>query len=124
MLIRFQGIQSTILGKIKNEEYERLYSDDTSINKLLYLNKIYDKYNLSNEDNNPMINILEFELEKTLPKFMKCLNENELKQIFKVLTNLIDSKDVNLRKAVKNLLNEFTNINLVIFKKYTGDKKQ
>ena len=124
MLIRFQGIQSTILGKIKNEEYERLYSDDTSINKLLYLNKIYDKYNLSNEDNNPMINILEFELEKTLPKFMKCLNENELKQIFRVLTNLIDSKDVNLRKAVKNLLNEFTNINLVIFKKYTGDKKQ
>ena len=57
MLIRFQGIQSTILSKVQNEEYEKLYSDDTSINKLKYLNKIYNKYNLSNQENKPMINI-------------------------------------------------------------------
>jgi brefeldin A-inhibited guanine nucleotide-exchange protein len=117
MLIRFQGIQSTILSKIKNDEYEKLYSDDTSINKLMLLNKIYDKYNLFNQENKPMINILQFELEKTLPKFMKCFNVNELKEIFCVLTNLIDSNDVNLRKSVKNLLKEYINLNLVIFNK-------
>ena len=49
MLIRFQGIQLTILSKIKNDEYDKLYSDDTSINKLIYLYKIYDKYNLGNQ---------------------------------------------------------------------------
>ena len=124
MLIRFQGIQSTILSKIQNEEYEKLYSEDTSINKLIYLNKIYDKYNLSNQENKPMINILQFELEKTLPKFMKCLNTKELQQIFSILTNLIDSNDVNLRKATKNLLKEFTNLNLFIFHRYSDKNKK
>ena len=124
MLIRFQGIQSTILSKIQNEEYEKLYSEDTSINKLIYLNKIYDKYNLSNQENKPMINILQFELENTLPKFMKCLDANELQQIFSVLTNLIDSNDVNLRKATKNLLQEFINLNLLEFHKYNDNQKE
>ena len=124
MLIRFQGIQSTILSKIKNNEYEKLYSDDTSINKLIYLNKIYDHYNLCNQENKPMINILQFELEKTLPKFMKCLNINELKEIFSVLCNLIDSNDANLRKAVKNLLKEYIYLNLVVFNKYSDENKQ
>ena len=118
MLIRFQGIQLTILEKIKNEEYEKLYSEDTGINKVILLNKIYDKYSLSTQENKPMISILQFELEKTLPRFMKCLNTDELKQIFSVLTNLIDSSDVGLRKSVKNLLKEFLNLNLVIFNKY------
>ena len=122
MLIRFQGIQLTILSKIKNDEYDKLYSDDTSINKLIYLYKIYDKYNLGNQENKPMINILQFELEKTLPKFMKCLNVNELKEIFSVLSNLIDSNDANLRKATKNLLQEFINLNLIVFNKYNGNK--
>ena len=124
MLIRFQGIQSTILSKVQNEEYEKLYSDDTSINKLIYLNKIYNKYTLGNQENKPMINILQFELEKTLPKFMKCLNTNELKEIFGVLINLIDSNDVNLRKAAKNLLQEFINLNLLVFHKYSDNKKE
>ena len=84
----------------------------------LYLNKIYNKYNLSNQENKPMINILQFELENILPKFMKCLSEDELKQIFEVLINLIDSNDNNLRKATKNLLQEFTKLNLINFKKY------
>ena len=124
MLIRFQGIQLTILEQIKNGNYERLYSDELSIRKLIYLNKIYNKYNLSNQENKPMINILQFELENTLPKFMKCLNTNELQQIFSVLTNLIDSNDVNLRKAAKNLLQEFINLNLLVFQKYNDNKKQ
>ena len=87
------------------------------------MNNIFNKYNLSNQENKPMINILQFELEKTLPKFMKCLNINELKEIFGVLTNLIDSNDVNLRKATKNLLQEFLNLNLVSFNKYSENKK-
>jgi hypothetical protein len=118
MLIRFQGIQLTILNQIKNGDYERLYSDELSIRKLIYLNKIYNKYNLSNQENKPMINILQFELENILPKFMKCLSENELKQIFEVLINLIDSNDTNLRKATKNLLQEFTKLNIISFSKY------
>ena len=118
MLIRFQGIQLTILDQIKNEEYDQLYSDETSIRKLIYLNQIYNKYNLSNQENKPMINILIFELENIMPKFMKCLSEDELKQIFEVLINLIDSNDSNLRKATKNLLNEYTKLNIITFNKY------
>ena len=49
---------------------------------------------------------------------MKCLSENELKQIFEVLINLIDSNDTNLRKATKNLLQEFTKLNIISFSKY------
>ena len=118
MLIRFQGIQLTILDQIKNEEYDQLYSDETSIRKLIYLNQIYNKYNLSNQENKPMINILIFELENIMPKFMKCLSEDELKQIFEVLINLIDSNDSNLRKATKNLLNEYAKLNIITFNKY------
>ena len=118
MLIRFQGIQLTILNQIKNGEYERLYSDELSIRKLINLNKIYNKYNLNNQENKPMINILQFELENILPKFMKCLSEDELKQIFEVLINLIDSNDTNLRKATKNLLQEFTKLNMISFSRY------
>ena len=123
MLIKFQGIQLTILEKIKNGEYEKLYSGESNIRKLIYLNKIYNKYNLNNQENQPMINILQFELENILPKFMKSLSEDELKQIFVVLINLIDSNDSNLRKATKNLLNEFTNLNIISFKKYNKDKE-
>ena len=65
-----------------------------------------------------MINILIFELENIMPKFMKCLSEDELKQIFEVLINLIDSNDSNLRKATKNLLNEYTKLNIITFNKY------
>ena len=118
MLIRFQGIQLTILDQIKNGEYDKLYSDESSIRKLIYLNKIYNKYNLSNQENKPMINILQFELENILPKFMKCLNEDELKQIFEVLINLIDSNDTNLRKSTKSLLQEFTKLNIITFSKF------
>ena len=118
MLIRFQGIQLTILDQIKNGEYDKLYSDESSIRKLIYLNKIYNKYNLSNQENKPMINILQFELENILPKFMKCLSEDELKQIFEVLINLIDSNDTNLRKSTKSLLQEFTKLNIITFNKF------
>ena len=118
MLIRFQGIQLTILNQIKNGDYQKLYNDELNIRKLIYLNKIYNKYNLGNQENKPMINILQFELENILPKFMKCLNEDELKQIFDVLINLIDSNDTNLRKATKNLLQEFTKLNIITFNKY------
>ena len=117
MLIRFQGIQLTILNQIKNGDYQKLYNDELNIRKLIYLNKIYNKYNLGNQENKPMINILQFELENILPKFMKCLNEDELKQIFDVLINLIDSNDTNLRKATKNLLQEFTKLNIITFNK-------
>ena len=118
MLIRFQGIQLTILDQVKNGEYEKLYDNELSIRKLIYLNKIYNKYNLCNQENKPMINILQFELENILPKFMKCLSEDELKEIFQVLINLIDSNDMNLRKATKNLLQEFTKLNMITFNKY------
>ena len=33
------------------------------------------------------------------------------------LINLIDSNDTNLRKATKNLLNEFTKLNIITFNK-------
>ena len=65
-----------------------------------------------------MINILIFKIENIMPKFMKCLSEDELKQIFEVLINLIDSNDSNLRKATKNLLNEYTKLNIITFNKY------
>ena len=51
-------------------------------------------------------------------KIIENSPNDELKQIFSVLTNLIDSSDVGLRKSVKNLLKEFLNLNLVIFNKY------
>ena len=123
MLVRFQGIQSTILNKIKNEEYEKLYSNEISINKFIYLNKIYNKYNLFNQENKPMINILQFELENVLPKFIKCFNIDELKQIFNILINLIDSNDLNLRKAAKNLLQNFVKFNLINFNVFNEQKK-
>ena len=107
---------------IPKDEYEKLYSDDTSINKLIYLNKIYDHYNLCNQENKPMINILQFELEKTLPKFLKCLNVNELKETFTVLNNLIESNDANLRKATKSLLQAYLDLNLIVFNKYNSNQ--
>ena len=122
MLVRIQGIQSTIIDKIKNEEYSKLYSKDISINKIMYLNKIYNKYNLYNQENKPMINILQFEIEKTLPKFIKCLNVNELKQIFDFLINLIDSNDTNLRKAAKSLFLEFVKLNLITLNQFSEEK--
>ena len=55
---------------------------------------------------------------------MKCLNTNELKEIFSVLTNLMDSNDVNLRKATKNLLQEYINLNLIVFNKYNKENEE
>ena len=65
-----------------------------------------------------MNGVFQFELVKTLPKFIKCFNDKELKELFFILLNFTDSSNSNLRKTAKNILQEFVKSNLVKFNKY------
>jgi hypothetical protein len=93
------------------------YYDNSSIRSLEYMAKIFQKYNLAEEEKNELIDIIEFELEQLLPKFLKFLNEEELEVIFNNLMDLIDSKNSQLRYAAKYLLKQFVVNKLIVFKK-------
>ena len=62
-----------------------------------------------------MFNILQFELEKTIPKFMLSFNNEELEQLFYSLLDFVDSINPNLRKISHNLLLDFKKLNLIKF---------
>ena len=113
-LIKLQGIQSYIQSKINKNELKKLYNNSI-IEALVGINKIYIKYKLNNEDTSMMFNILQFELEKTIPKFMLSFNNEELEQLFYSLLDFVDSINPNLRKISHNLLLDFKKLNLIKF---------
>ena len=121
MLIKLQGIQLNILSKIEGGNFSELYTEDVSLKKIVQLNKIYDKYKLANEENSLMNGVFQFELEKTMPKFIKYFSDKELKELFFILLNFTDSSNNNLRKTAKNILHEFIKLNLVKFYKFNEE---
>jgi len=79
------------------------------------MNKIFKKYKLAEEEKNELIDIIEFELKLLLPKFLKFLNEEELKMVFSNLMDLIESRNPQLRYAAKFLFQQFVSNSLIIF---------
>jgi hypothetical protein len=114
-LIKLQGIQSYIKTKINDNEYNNIYN--TFIMKtILGINKIYNKYNLGNEESSLMFSLLQFELENTIPKFMLYFTNEELSQLFDSLLDFVDSINPNLRNTSHKLLLDFKKLNLIYFK--------
>ena len=118
MLIKLQGIQSYIIKQTKEDDFKNLYVENISINIIIQLNKIYDKYKLANEEISLMNSVIQFELENILPKFIKCFNDKELKELFNVVLCFTESMNNNLRKAAKNILSQFISLDLINFKRY------
>ena len=114
-LIKLQGIQSYIKSKLNEIDYNKIYNK-AIIKVLVGVNKIYNKYKLNNEDTSMMFSLLQFELEKTIPKFMLFFSDDELNELFYSLLDFVDSINPNLRKISHKLLLDFKKLNLVYFK--------
>ena len=113
-LIKLQGIQSHIKSKIKENEYNNLYND-AIMKTLIGIDKIYNKYKLSNEDTSMIFSLLQFELENTVPQFMLYFSNDELSELFDSLLDFVDSINPNLRKIAHKLLLDFKKLNLICF---------
>ena len=113
-LTKLQEIQSYIKSKIKEDEYHLIYNKEI-VQILIAINKIYNKYQLSDEDESDIFGLLKFELENTIPKFMIYFSNDELSQLFEALLDFVNSINPNIRKLSHNLLLDFKKLKLINF---------
>jgi hypothetical protein len=113
-LEKLQEIQSYIKTKINEDEYHLIYNKDI-IQTLITINKIYNKYQLSDEDESEIFALLQFELENNIPKFILYFSNDELSQLFEVLLDFVNSINPNIRRLSQNLLLDFKKLNLINF---------
>ena len=119
LLSSIEKLKKIILEKIDN--IEQLY-DSSCITCLGYFGKIFKKYNLSLEEDSPIINVIQFELDTILPKFLKMLNQDELGIVFDSMIDFVDSMNKNLRNSAKLFLKQFVNNKLCMFVPYNVNK--
>ena len=113
-LEKLQEIQSYIKTKIKEDEYHLIYNKDI-VHSLIAINKIYNKYQLSDEDESEIFGLLQFELENNISKFILYFSNDELSQLFEVLLDFVNSNNPNIRKLSYNLLLDFKKLSLINF---------
>ena len=113
-LIKLQGIQTFIKSKINEKEYNKLYNKGI-LQTILGINKIFNKYKLNNEDTSMMFNLIQFELEKNIPKFILYFTDEELTELFNAVLDFVDSINPNLRKIAHNLLLDFKKLDLISY---------
>ena len=116
LLMKLQDLQLYIINKTSKENIVKLKNPD-KFRTIIYLNKIYEKYNINNEENSLMNKIYIFELENIIPKFAKLLNDEELDNTYQCLINLIGSINHNIRNGAKNILKLFVNDKLIFLHK-------
>ena len=75
----------------------------------------FKKYNLSEEENGDMIDVIEFYLTQLIPKFYMCFNEKELRFLFDIALDLIEVKSSQLRFSAKFLIKGFLVNNKIKF---------
>ena len=116
LLLSIQILKKFIIEKI--EHIDDLY-DSSCITCLGYFGKLFKKYSLSSEEDTPLIQVIQFELDTLLPKFLKFLNEKELRIVFDSLIDFIESKNANLRSSAKQFLKQFVSNKLCKFIPYS-----
>ena len=87
------SIKNNIISKFEN--IKELY-DDSIINSINYISQIYEKTN--NEEKNELLPIIESEIENVIPNFIKTMNKEDIKKLFKILLILMESNNKNFRK--------------------------
>ena len=116
LLMKLQDLKLYIINKTSKENIIKLKNPD-KFRTIIYLNKIYEKYNINNEENSLMNKIYIFELENIIPKFTKLLSDEELDNTYQCLINLIGSINHNIRNGAKNILKLFVNDELIFLHK-------
>ena len=107
------SIKNNIISKFEN--IKELY-DDSIINSINYISQIYEKTN--NEEKNELLPIIESEIENVIPNFIKTMNKEDIKQLFKILLILMESNNKNIRKSAKSILQKLMKDKLCIFKSF------
>jgi hypothetical protein len=117
MLIVIEDIKKTILDK--TTDYNSLIGNNSDVNFgimcLKAISGFFEKNNLNTENNIPLVKVIQSELNNVLPKFIQNLNENEMKNVFTSLIEFVDSVNIDLRTAAKNMLKYFVDNNFCIF---------
>jgi len=121
-LEKLQEIQSYLKTKIKEDEYYLIYNKEI-VQALIAINKIYNKYQLSEEDESEIFSMIQFELENNIPKFILYYNDDELSQLFEVLLDFVNSINPNIRKLSHKLLLDFKKLNLINFRSKQKNEK-
>ena len=107
------SIKNNIISKFEN--IKELY-DDSIINSINYISQIYEKTN--NEEKNELLPIIESEIENVIPNFIKTMNKEDIKQLFKILLILMESNNKNIRKSTKSIIQKLMKDKLCIFKSF------
>jgi len=120
-----------ILSKIKY-----LILEKTNLNLNNFFNKnnileilngfdfIYLEYKLAEFESHELIDLMQFEIQQILPRFLNYFSSEDLELTFSVIVNLIDSKNSSLRNSAKYLIKHFINNKLITFKQSVDLKKE
>jgi hypothetical protein len=118
ILKNFSKIKYLILEKEKNNDNNiSKYYDENNIILLEKLERIFEKYNMAEDDNSELIDTIDFELKQIIPKFLQDLDEENLKKLFTIVMNFVDSKNSQLRYSAKYILKNYVTNGYIQFVK-------
>ena len=121
-----------ILSKIK---YLILEKTNLSLNNFLNRNSIiellnsfdhiYTEMKLADMENHEILDLMHFEIQFILPRFILYFSSEDLELVFSSMITFIDSRNSSLRNSSKYLIKQFVNKKLIKFIQYDpeGEKK-
>jgi len=111
-----------ILSKIK---YLILEKTNLSLNNFLNRNSIiellhsfeniYTEMKFADIENHEILDLMEFEIQNILPRFIIYFTKEDLEIVFSSIINFIDSRNSSLRNSSKYLIKQFINKKLIQF---------
>jgi len=108
----------------KTNDFKFLF-DDSIVESLICLISLYNKYNLSERENekSELIDVIQFELTYLVPKFLIYFDSIDLDRIYASLVEIMDTTNSNLRFSIKYIFKQFRTKKLIRFDKDTNDKE-
>jgi len=119
-----------ILSKIKylilektNLEINSFLSRSSVIEILNSFDNLYSDNKLAEVENHEILDLMQFEIQQILTRFLLYLSSDDLEIVFSVMISFIDSKNSSLRNSSKFIIKQFINKRLISFVKYDFEKE-
>lgn len=120
-----------ILSKIKYLILEKTnlsldnFLNRNSIVELLHsFDNIYTEMKLADMDNHEILDLMQFEIQYILPRFILYFTSEDLELVFSTMITFIDSRNSALRNSSKYLIKQFVNKKLIKFVQYDPESEK
>lgn len=119
-----------ILSKIKylilektNLSLDNFLNRNSIVELLNSFDHIYTYMKLGDMENHEIIDLMQFEIQYILPRFLKYFTSEDLEIVFSNMITFVDSKNSSLRNSSKYLLNQFISKKLIKFVQFNSQRE-